>query len=358
MEKVNRGEWKAETAGPARGPATAASPTFQVEASQWLHRSKVRAGDLEGRTKTIRDLEWRLSVVMDKFGPEPIDAVGFSLADELVIELCEERAAIERAASDGVPLMRTAWNSRTGRSYLARRRGVSNGSIRKALDAAERVLRNAKKRGVLAGDVPALKSAAPKAGRPRRSLFEVEQIAALLLAADLVEAKHRGLTWEAVGVIRSSNRPAVALAREFQVSDTLIRKVRRGEVWNGAPGPRNRNDVPRRVIVDTLILGGLRVSELCGIDGPHIDIAGRRLRVPRPTTKSDAGERTIPTVPALHRRLAEHRTHIRAATKSPRSRRATAHASSPTTSVRAFSRRSVSAPTRCCRPRAFYRSHT
>jgi len=234
IEKVNRGEWTPAKAEPARGLAAAASPSFQVGASQWLHRRKVRAGDLEGRSETMRDLEWRLSVVMDKFGPAPIDELDFGLADELVIELCEERAAIERAAAEGVPLMRAVRDSRIGTSYQARRRGVSNGSIRKVLDAAERVLRDAKKRGVLVGEVPALKSAAPKAERPRRSFLEAEQIAAVLRAADLIEAEHRGLTWERVDLIRSSSRSAVSLARELGVSDTLIRKVRRGELWNAA----------------------------------------------------------------------------------------------------------------------------
>lgn len=305
MEKVNRGEWKPTRAGPAPRLATA-SPTFQVEASQWLHRRKMRAGDPDGRTKTIRDLEWRLSVVMDKFGPEPIDRLDFALADELVVELCEERAAIERAEAEGVPLTRSMRDPRTGRSHEVRRRGISNGSLRKALDAAERVLRDAHKRGVLAAEVPALKSAAPKPDRPRRSFLEAEQIAAVLRAADLVEAEHRGLDWDAVAEIRGSGRSAAALARELGVSDTLIRKVRRGELWNGKP-ERNRNDVPRRVIVETLILGGLRVSELCGLDGPHVDLGAGRLRVPRSATKSDAGERNVPTMPALYRRLSDHR---------------------------------------------------
>ena len=306
MEKVNRGEWTSAKPDPASALATDATPSFQVEASQWLHRRRVRAGDLEGRSKTIRDLEWRLSVVMDKFGPEPIDTVDFGLADELVVELCEERAAIERAAAEGAPLMRTVRDPRTGRSHQARRRGVSNGSIRKALDAAERVLRDAKNRGVLAGEVPALKSAAPKADRPRRSFLEPQQIAAVLRAAELIEADHRGLTWETVDLIRRSSRSAVSLARELGVSDTLIGKVRRGELWNGTPAPRNRNDVPRRVVIDTLILGGLRVSELCGLDGPHVDVAGGRLRVPRSATKSDAGERNIPIVAALRESLTRH----------------------------------------------------
>lgn len=153
----------------------------------------IAPGDPDGRTKTIRDLEWRLSVVMDKFGPEPIDRVDFALADELAAELCEERAAIERAAAEGVPLTRSIRDPRTGRTYEVRRRGISNGSIRKALDVAERVLRDAHKRGDLTGAVPALKAAAPKADRPRRSFLEAEQIAAMLRAADLIEAEYRGL---------------------------------------------------------------------------------------------------------------------------------------------------------------------
>jgi integrase len=213
--------------------------------------------------------------------------------------------------------MRTVRNPRTGRTYQARRRGVSNGSIRKALDAAERVLRDARKRGLLAGDVPDLKAAAPKAERPRRSFLELEQIAAILRAADLIEAEHRGLTWEQVGLIRRSKRSAVKLARELGVSDTLVRKVRRGEIWNRAAGTRNRNDVPRLVVVDTLILAGLRVSEFCGIDGPNIDLAGARIRVPRSATKTDAGERVVPSVPALRERLAEHRMDYPAGVSQP-----------------------------------------
>jgi hypothetical protein len=124
------------------------------------------------------------------------------------------------------------------------------------------VLRDAHRRGALTGEVPALKSASPKQQRPRRSFLEAEQIAAVLRAADLISAEQRGLDWGTVAMIRGSTRPAVALARDVGVSDTLIRKVRRGELWTREPERRNRNDVPRRVIVETLILGGLRVSEL------------------------------------------------------------------------------------------------
>ena len=233
---------------------------------------------------------------MDKFGPVPIDRVDYALADELVSELCEERLVIERARERGEQLMRTV-TTKDGLNYEARRRSVSNSSIRKALHTVERVLRDARKRGLLAGDVPDLKSAAPKAERPNRSFLEIEQLAALLKAADLIEAEHRGLTWEKVAMIRASDRSALSLARELRVSDTLIRRVRNGELWKTSAEERNRNDVPRRVVVETLVFAGLRISEFCGLDAHHLDVAAGRLRVPRGATKTDAGERVIPLSP-------------------------------------------------------------
>src|SRR3954449_3357872 len=178
----------------------------------------------------------------------------------------------------------------------------------KSLDAAERVLRDARKRGIVP-EVPELKAAAPKAERPSRSFLEPEQIAAVLRAADAIEVEHRGLTWEDVRRIRASVASAVALARELGVSDSLIGKVRRGELWNERAEPRNRNDVPRRVVVETLILAGPRVSEFCGLLFGHVDAAGGRLRIPREATKTDAGERVIPLVPALRDRIVDHRVN-------------------------------------------------
>jgi hypothetical protein len=51
MAKVNRGEWT-----PPREPSRERpprTPTFQL-ASEWLHRQKLKAGDPEGVSTTIR----------------------------------------------------------------------------------------------------------------------------------------------------------------------------------------------------------------------------------------------------------------------------------------------------------------
>jgi hypothetical protein len=83
------------------------------------------------------------------------------------------------------------------------------------------------------------------------------------------------------------------------VSDTLIGKVRRRQLWNGRPEAPNRNDVSRRAVVGTLALLGPRVSELCGLNGHDADLAAHRVRIPRDATKTDAGERIVPILPAL-----------------------------------------------------------
>ena len=178
MAKVNRGEWT-----PARPtgaePAAAATPTLPGR-GLGVAAPPQGQGRRPGRaSKTIRDLEWRLSVVMDKFGPVPIDRVDYAPRRRARDRLCEERLAIERARERGAPLMRDRTSTRA-RAAPTRRAGEASPTRRsdKALDAAERVLRDAKKRGVLAGEVPDLKSAAPKAERPRRSFLEPEQIAA------------------------------------------------------------------------------------------------------------------------------------------------------------------------------------
>jgi integrase len=357
MAKVNRGEWTPAPREPLPAPAGAA-PSFQLLASEWLHRHQLKSGDPDGRSKTSRDLRWRLSVVIDKFGPVPADRVDYALADELVTELCEERLAIERASELGAPLMRTQVNPRSGRPYRARRRGLSNTSIRRALDAAERVLRDAKKRGVITGELPDLKSAAPRAERPRRSFLELEQVDALLRAATLAEAAQRGLTWEKVAHIRSSDASAVALARELGVSDTLIGKVRRRELWHERAEPRNRHDVPRRIVVETLILAGPRISEFCGLSAHHLDLAGGRLRIPRDATRptpASAKSRSCPSCASTSPTTAS--TSLRPAA-SPPSRPATVRARIPTTCAPASSRRCARTPISCSTLTAASRSRT
>jgi integrase len=124
--------------------------------------------------------------------------------------------------------------------------------------------------------------------------LEVAQVAALLDAARLLDREQRKLEWRDVRTIRGSDQAATELARRYGVSETLIRRVRRNEIWT-TERPREARRLP---VVATLVLAGLRVSETCRLEEQQVELAARRIRVPR--VKTDASERVVPTVPSLH----------------------------------------------------------
>jgi integrase len=83
-------------------------------------------------------------------------------------------------------------------------------------------------------------------------------------------------------------------------SATRIRKVRRGEIL-----ARRRNAVARVAPITLYVLAGPRVSEGCDLDGVHLDLAGGRVHVPG--TKTSAGDRWVPLLPAARERLIAHK---------------------------------------------------
>jgi integrase len=101
------------------------------------------------------------------------------------------------------------------------------------------------------------------------------------------------------------------------VSDVLIGKVRRGLLWNGEPGPRYRNDVARRTLLLAYVLAGPHVGEGCGIDGHHLDLASHPGRVRIAGTKTSAGDRSVPLLPALRDALVAHRADFPFGPKDP-----------------------------------------
>jgi hypothetical protein len=96
---------------------------------------------------------------------------------------------------------------------------------------------------------------------PTRSFLEPFQISALLDAGALLESEHRALTWDDIHAIGASSASNAAVARRYHVSDGLISKIRRRQVW-ATKAQRNRNDIPRVVLLATLVAAGLRISEL------------------------------------------------------------------------------------------------
>jgi integrase len=124
------------------------------------------------------------------------------------------------------------------------------------------------------------------------------------------------------------------------VSETLIRRIRRNEIWV----TRRAREATRLPALMTLLMAGPRVSELCRLDESQVDLAARRIRIPR--VKTDASERTVPMVPALHETLLAARA-AREAHGGPAFPRATARASIRITSGRGCSHLCASARTSC-----------
>jgi integrase len=109
-------------------------------------------------------------------------------------------------------------------------------------------------------------------------------------------------------------------------------------------------------VVETLALLGPRVSELCGLGGHDADLAAHRLRIPRDATKTDAGERIVPILPALRERIIEHRTRWPYGPAEPIFEPATAPETPPTTCSLGSSRQCTPTPTSCSRRRDARRS--
>jgi integrase len=67
----------------------------------------------------------------------------------------------------------------------------------------------------------------------------------------------------------------------------------------------DRRHIPRRAILSTLTLAGLRISELLGLRWRHVDLAAGRIRIG--DSKTDAGHRSIDVLPALRDHLLDWR---------------------------------------------------
>ena len=274
--------------------------TLPVAAAEFLERQRARAR----ADKTVADLEWRLRHLVGFFGDARLSDLGPARFEDFQIAKLTERQAIQEAAAAGTPLLEEYEDTR-GRTCRRRRRGIDRAQINRILATLDRLLTDAVRRGELAAHP------APGAARDgrlvvrsrQRSFLELYQADALLRAARQLEQEHRGLTWEKVRLIRSSNASNVALARELGVSDVLIGKVRRRQIWVEQPGRPNRNDVPRVAPIAAMLLLGLRVEALCDLNGVDVDFARG---VVRSHDKTDAGHRSIPLLPAAREILMEH----------------------------------------------------
>jgi integrase len=139
-------------------------------------------------------------------------------------------------------------------------------------------------------------------GQVRERVATAEEAAALIEALPALDSAG-ALSWEAVLEIRASSQSAVALADRFGVSDALVGKVRRGELYKTPEGRRSR-ETGDRAGWGLAFYTGMRRSEIGRAQWQHVFWDANEIMVAQ--SKSDAGEgRRVPMVGPLKRILRE-----------------------------------------------------
>lgn len=133
-------------------------------------------------------------------------------------------------------------------------------------------------------------------GKPRERVATKEEAAKLVEAIPAVEIAST-LTWDAVLEIRRSKASAVALARRFGVSDSMIGKVRREELYKARESCRAQESSDRAGWA-LAFYTGMRRGEIGRAQWPHVFWDADEIMVA--ASKSEAGEgRRIPMVGPL-----------------------------------------------------------
>jgi integrase len=139
-------------------------------------------------------------------------------------------------------------------------------------------------------------------GQVRERVATAEEAAALIEALPVRDGGD-SLSWDAVLEIRASSQSAVALARRLGVSDALVGKVRRGELYKTAEGRRSR-ETGDRAGWGLAFYTGMRRGEIGRAQWEHVFWTADEIMVAQ--SKSDAGEgRRVPMVGPLKKILRE-----------------------------------------------------
>jgi integrase len=183
---------------------------------------------------TINDLEWKLGYLIGGFGRLELLEIDVPRTDGFRDELAAQARVIRRAAERGKPLMETV-RPKTGKPYKRRKRALSNTSINGMLALLSQIMQRAEDYGYIPKNPMKLgehKDRYLPTVKPPRTWLELDELLALLDAAGELDAHAR----------------------------------------------RDRR-VGRRAALAALAIAGFRVSELCDLTCPRVDLARARFGV-------------------------------------------------------------------------------
>ena len=306
LARVRAGVWKPH-AKPAPKPAM---PTFHEYASTWL---RLKAdGVLGGKPidkNTEADYRWRLCRhILPFFAQYRLDEIDRELCLAFKAHKLQESAEIRAAIAAGADL-RNKHNQRV--------EPLGPASIRKIVDTLAAILEEAVEDELIDRNPAKGKRMKVRVPKPSRSFLELDELAALLQAAEdqeqspllAVPIADTRRTRDRAARLAATGKPPSAIADELQIArSTVTFHLRNLGAANAAPY------AGRRAIVELLARSGVRVSELCDIrlrDVRLHDRDGARLRIP--DAKTEAGIREVQLTPDLVDVLTQHLHRLKAA---------------------------------------------
>jgi integrase len=309
LARVRAGIWKPPEPVP-KATALPAMPTFHEYASAWL-RGKTQGvlGEKPIGASSQSDYRWRLSRhILPFFAKYRLDEIDRELCLAFKAHKLQEAAEIRAALAAGADL-RGCRNRRV--------EPLGPASIRKVIDALAAVLEDAVEDGFIDRNPAKGKRMKVRVPKPRRTFLEMDELAALLKAAEdqdrspllAVPIRETHRTRDRVARLAAAGRRPSAIAAELGLAkSTVTFHLRNLGAANAGPY------LGRRAIVEMLARSGVRVSELCDIRMRDVrlhDRDGSRVRIP--DAKTESGIREVQLTPDLVDVLNAHLHRLRAA---------------------------------------------
>jgi integrase len=287
-DKIRLGLWN-PGAGSV-GDEAGKEPTFVELATEWLLD---RERNPEIRQRTTEDDRWRLErYLIPYFGMlRPSQITPFTIK-QYRRRIHEENQHIRSRQEVGNPVR----DPRTRQPV----RTLSNDSINKTLRSLALILDEAEDAGWVSRNAARGRRTREPVQRRRGEILEPDEFVSLLEAAGELDrrqpAVERLTTAEQVRQLRDGEGMQwKQIGAELRIPTSTAFSL------YGVQNIPSGNTGPRRAIVSTLGLAGLRVTELCVLAQEHVDLVTNRIYVR--DAKTPAGIRTVDIHPRLRAEL-------------------------------------------------------
>lgn len=294
LAKIELGQW-APRSDSASG-AYDEEPTFRELATDWL---EARRRNPAVRPRTVQFNETQLKRYLAPFfGELRPTQITVAAIKRYRDGIHAENELIRDAAEAGRPLR----DPRTSQ----RLRTLSNDSINQTVRTLALILDEAEDATWIERNPARSKRTREPAERRRhRGALDIDEFVDLLEAATRLDRLHKPATLEKANAVRTLRDQA---GLDWNAIGAQVGVAQPTAIYlYGCTEQDDSHSSPRRAILATLGLSGLRVGELCQLDNQDLNLAKAGLYVA--DAKTDAGVRSVDIHPRLVDELSTYRSH-------------------------------------------------